>query len=518
MADTIECRETLSRFLKARIPFIAIRTPERRRAIDLLREVANEIQTSFTVHTLSGGLRDLVTDQSVSDDRSLIGALDVTSQSFLSRANLTAIFTDVQDLGDDTPTARQFADVASVGERKGGSIVVITTQPVWSALQRQGMSIALDPPNEGEMETIIRESIEPYRGQLPIEWEDAEYKEASTILAGITRLEAENVIATILAGGAVRKADMRELTQAKDRIFSDISGIERVTLRENEYAVGGLDGLRSWLDREREFAKGDTTELKARGMRPPRGVLLVGVPGCGKSLSAKAIASSWELPLYRLDFANVFGQYVGQSEARLKDALASADHVAPCVLWIDEIEKGLSGAGSDSSGVTNRLVGQFLFWLQESTARVFVVATANDVSKLPPELLRRGRFDEMFFVDLPVAQERKDIVKIYLDRYTDRPVEDALADELVALSDGFCGADIESACREVGKESIRMSNGNEPDDDFLRLCFRNIVPLIRTNPERIEQIREWGRERAVPAGAVHEEPTPVGPGRRVVIH
>jgi MoxR-like ATPase len=517
VADGAECRETLSRFLKARIPFIAIRTSERRRALEILRGVAEEIQTTFVVHTLSQGLRDLRTDTLVSDERSLVGALDTVSQNFLTRANLTAVFTDVQDLTDDTPTSRQFYDVATIGERKGGSLVVITTQPVWPSLQRLGMSIDLEPPDEKEMLDIVRSSIEPYRGQMTVEWGDDQYVEAASILAGVTRIEAENVIATILAGGAVLNHDVHQLSIAKDRIFSDISGIERVPLQTDQYVVGGLEGLRSWLEREREFAKGDTTEMRERGMRPPRGVLLVGVPGCGKSLSAKAIAASWQLPLYRLDIASIFGQYVGQSEARLKDALASADHVAPCVLWIDEIEKGLAGAGTDSSGVTNRIVGQFLYWLQESTKRVFVVATANDVSRLPPELLRRGRFDEIFFVDLPLADEREEIVRIYLDRYVRHPLQEDLVGDLVELSEGFCGADIESACREVGKQALRT--GETPQDDFHRLCFNNIVPLSRTNPERIEQIREWGRERAVPAGRPVES-TPQDDkavGRRVVI-
>jgi hypothetical protein len=517
MADGVECRETLSRFLKARIPFISIRTSERRRALEILRSVAEEIQTTFVVHTLSQGLRDLRTDQPAGDERSLLGAVDVVGQSFLTRANLTAVFTDVQDLTDDTVTSRQFYDVASVGERKGGSVVVITTQPVWPTLQRLGMSIDLEPPNEDEMREIVRASIEPYRNEISVEWQEEQYATAASILTGVTRIEAENVLATILAAGAVRNDDIQELSVAKDRIFSDISGIERVSLQNDQYVVGGLEGLRSWLDREREFARGDMSELRARGMRPPRGVLLVGVPGCGKSLSAKAIAASWQLPLYRLDIASIFGQYVGQSESRLKDALASADHVSPCVLWIDEIEKGLAGAGTDSSGVTNRIIGQFLYWLQESTKRVFVVATANDVSRLPAELLRRGRFDEIFFVDLPLADEREEIVRIYLDRYVQQPIESGLMSDLVELSEGFCGADIESACRDVGKETLRKRS--IPGADFHRRCFANIVPLSRTNPERIEMIREWGRERAVPAGRPMPEPQSNGAaaGRRVVI-
>lgn len=496
MPNSQETRTTLLRYLKARIPFISVRTAERARAIEILRSIAEEIGTTFVVHTLSQGLRDLTTDRSVAEERSLTGALDSASQSFLSRQNLTFVFTDVQDLADDTPTARQFYDAAMVGERKGGSLVVITTDPVWPTLQRLGMSITLDPPTEDELEAILREQIEPYRGQIAVEWTDQEYRRAASILSGITKIETENVVATLLAGGSVRKADLGEISRAKDRIFSDISGIERVDLRERDFTVGGLEGLRSWLDRERDFL---TADLRDRQMRPPRGALLVGVPGCGKSLSAKFIAVSWDLPLYRLDMASVLGQYVGQSEARLKEALSTADHVAPCVLWIDEIEKGLAGSARDGTGVTTRLIGQFLFWLQESPARVFVVATANDVSQLPPELLRRGRFDELFFVDLPSEEERVEIIGIYLRRYLRAPVSATTVAELAVLSEGFTGADIESAVREIGKEAIRI--GDElVSTDFIHSSFLNIVPLSRTNPERIEAIREWGRERAVPAG------------------
>jgi hypothetical protein len=478
-----------------------------------VRDIATQMGTSFIVHTLSQGLRDLQTERSVSEERSMVGALDAASQGFPARQNLTFVFTDVQDLSDDTATARQFYDVASLAEQNAGTLVVITTEPVWGPLQRLGMSVALDPPSEDELNLILRDQIEPYRTQIEVEWGEEEYARAASILTGITKIEAENVIATLLAGGSVRKQDLSELMRAKDRIFSDISGIERVQLGDRDFSVGGLEGLQSWLAREREFLTDDLRDLQ---MRPPRGVLLVGVPGCGKSLSAKAIAASWELPLYRLDLGSVFGQYVGQSESRLKDALATADHVAPCVLWIDEIEKGLAGGGTDSSGVTTRLIGQFLYWLQESTARVFVVATANDVSQLPPELLRRGRFDELFFVDLPTQAERAEIIRIYVDRYR-APVGADHIDTLAELSEGFTGADIDSAVKEIGKE-VRRSGAESVTPEFCERAFLNVVPLSRTNPERIEAIREWGRERAVPAGeaAVLEPVGPTGP-RRVVL-
>lgn len=496
MSDTAEFKATLSRYLKARIPFISIRSAERSRVLDLLREVGGALQAPVFVHTLSQGTRELTTGRGVNDDRSATGAVDFASQQFAQRQNLSVVLTEVSDIEEDTPGARHLLDVVMLAAEHSGSVVVITTKPVWSQLQRAGMSLTLSAPTEDEMLAIIRDNLNGYRGHIPIEWDAEDERRAAATLAGISRIEAENIIATLLANGRVAKADMVEVMHAKDRIFADISGIERVNVRGTELNVGGLGGLKAWLDKERPLL---TADLRERGIRPPRGVLLVGVPGCGKSLSAKAIAANWSLPLYRLDLSTIHGQYLGQSESRLKEALGTADHVSPCVLWIDEIEKGLAGAGgSGDGGTATRLVGQFLYWLQEARARVFVVATANNVSQLPPELLRRGRFDELFFVDLPTAPERREIIDIYAQRGLRQALSPELMEELVQLSDGFAGSDLESAVREVVKEAyLRGDEAVTPD--LFRRSFTNVVPLSKTAPEQIENIRAWGRERAVPA-------------------
>lgn len=498
MSDTKEFKEALTRYLKARIPFISIRSAERARVLDIFKDVASSLSNApIFVHTLSQGTKELLTNRSVSEDRSVVGAVDYASQQIAQRQNLSFILTEVADIEDDTPFSRQLLDAVMLAAEHGGVLIVITTKPVWGQLQRFGMSLVLSPPNEDEMLEIIREQVGAYRNQFPIEWDAADERQAAAILAGISQIEAENIIATLLANGRITKDDLRELMLAKDRIFADISGIERVQVRGEELNVGGLGGLKAWLDRERPLL---TADLRERGIRPPRGCLLVGVPGCGKSLSAKAIAHNWSLPLYRLDFSTIYGQYLGQSEGRLKDALATADHVAPCVLWIDEIEKGLAGAtqGSLDGGTSSRLVGQFLYWLQEARARVFVVATANDVSRLPPELLRRGRFDEVFFVDLPTPDERREIINIYARRGLKKEIPDPLMQELVDLSEGFAGSDIESAVREVVKEAY-LRGDQAVSDDLFRRSFQNVVPLSKTSPEQIEAIRAWGRERAVPA-------------------
>ena len=507
MPDFATCRQTMLLYLKARIPFVSLRTDERDRALELFRSLATELNVPMYYHTLSQGVRDLATNRVVNEDRSVAGALDHASQQILQRQNLTFVLTEAQDIDGDTPISRQLLDVASSATERGGAIIVITTSSIWPRLQRQGMTLTLDPPSEDEMRAIIVECLSPYRGSIPIEWGDPELIEAATILAGVTRIEAENAIAIFLAKGAITKADLGELGKVKDRVFADISGLERVDISAKDLTVGGLAGLKAWLEKQRPLL---TMDLRERGLRPPRGVLLVGVPGCGKSLSAKAIAASWNLPLYRLDLANIHGQYLGQSEARLKEALATADRVAPCVLWTDEIEKGLAGAGGSSDGGTSvRVVGHFLFWLQEGRARVFVVATANDIGKLPPELFRRGRFDELFFVDLPNAAERQEIITLYARRYMRQELPPNLLAKLVELSDGFSGADIDASVAEVAKEAILKGEAAVNEEYWLKV-FTNIVPLSKTNPEAIESIQAWGRERAVPASG---QPSAVGAGQ-----
>lgn len=282
--------------------------------------------------------------------------------------------------------------------------------------------------------------------------------------------------------------------------------------------VGGLEGLRKWLNEKKELLTPEKKDmLREKGLQPPRGILLVGVPGCGKSLSAKSISANWKLPLYRLDFATVQGSYVGQSEQQLKDALTTAENVSPCILWIDEIEKGLSGAtgGANDGGVSTRMVGQFLFWMQECKKQVFVVATANDVSMLPSELLRRGRFDELFFVDLPTADERKEILALYFKKYLSLEFEGDFADNIIQISDGFTGADLESTVRDLAYRSIANSNFILNEENIMT-AFNNVVPLSQTSPEKIDAIRDWGKERAVPAsgkpiggeGLVHKQSGP----------
>ena len=500
MSNLAEAKKLLERYTLARIPFISINTIERARTLGILKEVAQNNGLSFFVHTLSKGIYDLVSNRTISDDKSIYGAVDFSSEEMKKRENLTIIFTEIPDLTTDSTDTRHMLDLVTLANEHGGTIIVLTNNSIWSNLQRLGMTLKVDLPDETEMYGIIKEYVDDYRSQINIEWDDNDIKEVASTLTGVTKIEAENVIAALIANKEILKKDKDDIAFSKDRLFSDISGLEKIEVDENMKDIGGLTGLQKWLNEKKELLKPEKRELlKSKGLQSPRGILLVGVPGCGKSLSAKSISANWKLPLYRLDFATVQGSYVGQTEQQLKDALTTAENIAPCILWIDEIEKGLSGANStNDGGVSKRMVGQFLFWLQECKKQVFVVATANDVSMLPSELLRRGRFDELFFVDLPTAEERKDILSLYIRKYLNLKLNENFSEKLVNLTEGFTGADLESAVRELAYRVIANENFELTEENIVTILI-NIVPLSQTSPEKIESIREWGKERAVPA-------------------
>lgn len=514
MPNFYETTDIVRRYVKARVPLIVITSIEPNRVLDILAAVAAEVGTMpFFSHSRTEGLKDLLGDRSVSDDHSLTGGLDHAGTTFKTRANANFIFTDVEDLGQESSTARHFAEVVRLAESRQGSIILINSGPVWSGLSRLGMTVSLDLPTTDELLEVIGAFVDDHRQVVSVEWQHEQVRSAAEIMSGITEMEAINVLATLLAKGSLKNSDVSEISTFKDRIFGELSGIERVRLDE-DYQVGGLQNLRKWLRTREDLMKSDLSQTR---LRPPKGVLLVGVPGCGKSLSAKAIASDWNLPLYRLDMAGILGMYVGQSESQFREALETADRVAPCVLWIDEIEKALA-SDSGGSGTSRRLIGQFLFWLQESRSKVFLVATANDVSSLPPELLRKGRFDEMFFVDLPDASDREEILKLYFDRYFEFEPAPDLMDALVRASEGFSGSDIDAVVHEIATAVHTSRMTDMPIDEAIMQFFEAVIPYSKTNAEDVAAIRQWGRGRAVPANISVEPDLPDQPqSRRVVI-
>ena len=490
-----ETKEHLTRYLKARIPIIILNTAEKNRALRLIKEISTDLNINFSLYQMSQGIIDLKTNTHLSEDKTIMSALDYISNEIKHQENSNFILSDISDISESTMISRYLIDVIESAEKKSGIIILITNEPVWSNIQRLGINLKLSYPNELELFETINKTIAPYKTRIQIEWDENDYKNAATYLQGLSEMEAKNIISSLIVKGIIKKEDLKELKYAKQTLFNEIAGLEAVPIQE-DFTIAGLDNLKEWLYEKKTLM--DPTkkeELNKRGIATPKGILLTGVPGCGKSLCSKAAANIFNIPLYRLDLATVQGQYVGQSERQLKEALDTAEYVSPCVLWIDEIEKGLN---DNNSSVTSKMIGQFLFWLQECKKPVFVIASANSVEDLPAELIRKGRFDEIFFVDLPTLNERKELLKLYASKYLQVDIGNSYLEKLATITDGFASSDIEATIRSIAYKLI-ANKDLSLTEELITNELSKVVSLSKTNPEKINKIRKWGQERAVKA-------------------
>jgi ATP-dependent 26S proteasome regulatory subunit len=319
-------------------------------------------------------------------------------------------------------------------------------------------------------------------------------------LRGLTEEEAERAVSQVLvARYALSPEAVTDVLEAKKELLRHSGMLQFVDASETMTGIGGLENLKRWLSQRR----GAWDEAaRAFGLEPPRGVIILGVQGCGKSMCARAIAGEWKLPLVKFDCAAVFDKYIGETEKRIQKVFQIAEGLSPCVLWIDELEKVFAGSGPDSAsvdaGVSSRILAAFLSWMQERQAPVFVAATCNNVTALPPELIRKGRFDELFFVDLPNQAERKAILAIQLARRKRNPAEFDL-EQTARAADGYSGAEIDAAVEAAMYRSF--ADQQSLATQSLLQALAETVPLSTTRAEEIEQLREWARSRAVPASA-----------------
>ena len=490
-----EVKEYLTRYLKARIPIIILNTIEKNRILRLIGEVAKETNNKFNLYEMSTGITDLETNTVISEDKTIMSALDTLANELKFKENYNFILSDVSEINDSSIVSRYLLNIVEKAEKSSGVIILITNEPVWPNIERLGVNLTLNFPTENEVLKTIQDTIKPYTTQITVDWDENDYKNASTYLQGLSEMEIKNIISSLIVKGNITKEDLKELKYAKQKLFSNIAGLESIDIEE-DFSIAGLDNLKEWLYEKKSLM--DPTkkeELQKRGVAAPRGILLTGVPGCGKSLCSKATASIFNIPLYRLDLATVQGEYVGQSERQLKQALDTAEYVSPCVLWIDEIEKGLNDT---NSGVTSKMIGQFLFWLQECQKPVFVIASANSIDTLPPELVRKGRFDEIFFIDLPNNKERLELLKLYARKYLKVELGEALLNHLVTITEGFASADIEATIRSIAYKLIANKDLTLSENLIINELSK-VVSLSKTNPEKINAIRKWGQERAVNA-------------------
>lgn len=490
-----EAKKYLKRYLKARIPVITINTAEKNRIIRLIKEIQEELNIEFNYYSMSDGIINLKTNHIINEEKTLMSTLDYIANETKIKENINYILSDISDINISNTASRYLVDVITKAEATSGVIIIISCEPIWSNIEKLGIGLKLAYPNEIELEETIVKTILPYKKQIAVEWDENDYKNAATYLQGLSEMEAKNVISSLIVKGNITKDDLKELKFTKQKLFNEIAGLEAIPIEE-DFEIAGLDNLKEWLY-EKKILLDPTKkeELLQRGIIPPKGILLTGVPGCGKSLCAKATSNIFNIPLYRLDLATVQGQYVGQSERQLKSALDTAEYVSPCVLWIDEIEKGLN---DNNSSVTSKMIGQFLFWLQENKKPVFVIASANSVEDLPAELIRKGRFDEIFFVDLPNDYERKELIKLYAKKYLKVEINDVFLDKLKEITKGFASSDIEAVIRNIAYKLIANKDIRLTEQLLLEELSK-VVSISKANPEKIEKIRAWGKERAVSA-------------------
>lgn len=498
-------RDELELLIRSRYPVLYLLTWEEGRAERLLRELGQDLNKKVYVWTVTRGFDGggpglspgVLGDSQGQQQNSPLAALGAVAQSPERAVFVLKDFHAFLDAKENPGVVRALRDL--VGALKQSFKTLVILSPVLSIpreLEKDVTVIDLPLPDSAEIAGLLDSIIATVRNDPRVQVNaSSEVKERIVKAAlGLTANEAENVFAKAVVHGRRLDADDVPLILAeKKQIVRKMGMLEYYDLSEGIGEVGGLDELKRWLEaRTAAFSE----RARSYGLPEPKGLLLLGVQGCGKSLTAKAIASLWKLPLLRLDVGALFGSFIGSSEENLRKAIRIAEGLSPCVLWLDEIEKGFSGVaggGASDAGTSARVFGGFLTWLQEKTKPVFVVATSNNVSDLPPELLRKGRFDEIFFVDLPDADERQTIFRIHLAKKKRDPARFDLA-KLAAATDGFSGAEIEAAVIEGMYESFAQARDVATAD--IESAARRTVPLARTSAESIARLRAWAQNRA----------------------
>ena len=486
----------LELLIASRFPIIAIDTNEETRALELVARCASRRGLPVFTWSITNGWKPTSTRVPILGTQEPPAALRHLSQV---RSPGVYALLDFHPLPE-----RSAARAAAEGDRRrlraraahGGPDEPPHRHP--PELDTFAVPFELSLPDEEGLRAIFKDEVEAWqRRNLPrqVRGEREAYELLLRHLHGLTEPDVRRLIREALEGdGLIDASDLPRLIMQKHQIFSREGSLsfEFDSARFND--VAGLKSLKLWLDRRR----GPFLDLaSSAGLDVPKGIMLPGVQGCGKSLAAKAVAGAWCVPLMRLDFGSLFNKFLGETERNLRSALKAAEAMAPCVLWIDEVEKGLAAGGNDAdNGESRRVLGTLLAWMAERTSRVFIVATSNDIESLPPELVRKGRLDEIFFVDLPGPTAREEIFRLHLKKRGQDFAHFDL-DGLVAATEGYSGAEIEQAVICAVYEA--RARGAPLDEPILDAEIARTRPLSVVMAERVSGLRAWAAERTVKA-------------------
>ncbi len=489
-------QEELNILIQAQYPLIYLVTSEEERAEQTIAAIAQAKPVRRVyLWTVTHGIveygqpRNVTQHNTVSPEAAVEWVMRQREPSIF-------VFKDLHPFIDSPAVTRWLRD--AIASFKGTQKAIILMSPVQNIpieLEKEVAVIDFALPDMAELNQVLTNQLEQVRGRkITTETREKLLKAA----LGLTRDEAEKVYRKAqVTAGRLTEEEVDIVLSEKKQLIRRNGILEYIEEDETLNSVGGLEELKKWLtQRSNAF----TERAREYGLPQPKGMLILGVPGCGKSLIAKTTSRLWGLPLLRLDMGRVYdGSMVGRSEANLRNALKTAESISPAILFIDEMDKafaGTSGSADSDGGTSSRIFGSFLTWMQEKTSPVFVMATANRVERLPGEFLRKGRFDEIFFVDLPTAEERKEIFRIHLSKRR-REIERFDLDQLASVCDGFSGAEIEQGLVAAMYEAFAQ------DREFTQLdiiaASRATMPLSKTMTEQVTALRDWARQRARPA-------------------
>jgi SpoVK/Ycf46/Vps4 family AAA+-type ATPase len=485
----------LSLLIRTGTPIITIETHEETRTLDLLGEIAAFLNKPLFAWDNIDGMRrvDLAHDLAeIDDSHAPLDALAHIKGS--NRACLFALCDFHPHFEDAPKVTRQLKEIAQNHDKVGHNVIFVShSLDLPPEVKRFSVKFELSLPNEKQLEHLIRHEANRWskanQGQK-VRTDSETLEKMVRNLAGMTIADAKTLIRNVIADGAITEDELPAINKAKFELL-DMDGVLSFEYETSKFSeVGGLLNLKSWLEQRRRVFLDPSIPLD-----PPKGLMLVGVQGGGKSLAAKSVAGMWGIPLLRLDFGALYNKYHGETEKNLRESLKMAELMSPCVLWLDEIEKGISSSENDG-GTSQRVLATLLTWMAEKQQQVFIVATANDISRLPPELMRKGRMDEIFFVDLPDHAAREEIFSIHIKR-RDQSINLIDLSQLAVASQGFTGSEIEQAV--VSALYACYADNSTMTTASILNCIKQTRPLSVVMAEKINALRSWAVERTVMA-------------------
>jgi len=483
----------LELLLRSRIPLITIETREEKRVTRLFGRLAVRLAMPVMSWSATTGLQRI--DYAAAPQRHASEARQALGQIKATATPTIYLLLDFHPYLEDHYNIRLLKEIALEYQSLGHTLVLVSHElELPPELAGFSARFSLSLPDTKQLEEIIREEANLWSaanngGKVRTDRRTLDL--VVSRLRGLTTVDARRLAHSIIYDdGAINAGDLDRLTRARYQLLEN-GGALSCEFNTTGFAdIGGLEKLKHWIGlRRNAFLEPDSTP------DAPRGILLVGVQGGGKSLAAKAVAGMWQIPLLRLDFGTLYNKYFGETERNLRDALKAAEAMAPCVLWIDEIEKAIA-SGDYDSGTSRRILGNLLTWLSERTARVFIVATANVIEHLPPELIRKGRLDEIFFVDLPDTATRAEILTIHLRKRDHRPIDFNIP-ALASLTRGFSGAEIEQAI--VAATYLAREQQSAMNTGHIRTEIEQTRPLSLVMAEKVAGLRAWAKDRTVSA-------------------